>query len=88
LRTRSWLADLALEPLAQADFPKLVIVGAWDPVPPGYRPGMARAMLAVSETVADRIGATLMRIPGAAHEPQRETPAAFNTALADFWAAA
>ncbi len=57
-------------------------------MPAGYRPGTARTMLAVSETVADRIGAALMRIPGAAHEPQREAPAAFNSALADFWAAA
>jgi pimeloyl-ACP methyl ester carboxylesterase len=80
-----WLAELAVEPLARADFPKLVVLGAWDVLPPGYRPAMADTMRAVSTTIAERIGATLVRIPGAAHEPQREAPAAFNATLSDLW---
>jgi pimeloyl-ACP methyl ester carboxylesterase len=82
-----WLADLAVEPLARADFPKLVMVGAWDVIPPGYRPGMADTMLAVSTTIAERIGATLVRVPGAAHELQRQAPAHTNALLAELWAA-
>ena len=31
--------------------------------------------------VAERIGATLVRVPGAAHEPHREQPAVVNAAL-------
>jgi pimeloyl-ACP methyl ester carboxylesterase len=80
-----WLADLATEPLAAGDFPKLVIVGSWETVPAGYRPGMAKVMQAVSEAVAGRIGARLVRVPGAAHEPQREQPERVNELLANFW---
>jgi pimeloyl-ACP methyl ester carboxylesterase len=82
-----WLARLALEPLATAGFPKLVIVGTWDTVPPGYRPGMADVMRTVSATVAARIGGRLVGVPAAAHEPQREHPEAVNQLLADIWSA-
>lgn len=81
-----WLANLAVEPLARAAFPKLVVVGEWDAVTSGYRPAMAETMRAVSTTVAERIGATFVRVPGAAHEPQREQPTATNTLLAELWA--
>jgi pimeloyl-ACP methyl ester carboxylesterase len=81
-----WLADLATEPLAAADFAKLIIVAAWDAIPPGYRPGMAKVMQAMSSTVADRIGARLVRVDGAAHEPHREQPERVNALLAELWA--
>ncbi len=80
-----WLADLATEPLLAAAFPKRVILGGWEPVPVGYRPGMAAVMRAVCGVVADRIGAELTVIPGAAHEPQREQPEAFNALLTEWW---
>lgn len=83
-----WLADLATEPLRTADFPKLVIVGGWETVPPGYRPGMAGLMRTICTAVADRIGARLVRVPGAAHEPQRDQPEAVNALLTEFWSAA
>jgi pimeloyl-ACP methyl ester carboxylesterase len=72
--------------LAAADFAKLVIVGAWEAIPPGYRPGMAKVMQAVSSTVAERIGARLVRVDGAAHEPHREQPERVNALLAELWA--
>ncbi|MFF5078966.1 alpha/beta fold hydrolase [Actinoplanes sp. NPDC000266] len=81
-----WLAELAVTPLAQAAFPKLVILGGWERTPPGYRPGMADVMRAVATATAGQIGARLARIPGAAHEPQREQPAAVNTLLEELWA--
>jgi pimeloyl-ACP methyl ester carboxylesterase len=81
-----WLADLATEPLRHARFPKLVIVGGWETVPPGYLPGMPALMRTICSTVADRIGAQLVRIPGAAHEPQREQPHTVNGLLTDLWA--
>ncbi|MBL7261899.1 hypothetical protein [Paractinoplanes lichenicola] len=49
---------------------------------------MADLMRAVCTSTADRIDAELTRIPGAAHEPQRGQPDAFNTVLARFWSAA
>ncbi|WP_433292551.1 alpha/beta fold hydrolase [Actinoplanes sp. CA-030573] len=82
-----WLADLATEPLRDAGFPKLVIVGGWESVPPGYRPGMADVMRAVCARVADRIGGRLVTVPGAGHEPQRERPDLVNALLAELWSA-
>ncbi|GLY93360.1 alpha/beta hydrolase [Actinoplanes sp. NBRC 103695] len=81
-----WLADLATEPLRAAGFPKLVIVGGWETIPPGYRPGMATLMRTVCARVADRIDARLAHIPGAAHEPQRDQPEALNALLTELWA--
>lgn len=82
-----WLADLATEPLRDAGYPKLVIAGGWDRVPPGYRPGMADVMRAVCARVADRIGGRLVTVPGAAHQPQREQPEVVNALLAELWSA-
>jgi pimeloyl-ACP methyl ester carboxylesterase len=83
-----WLAELATEPLAAADFPKLVIVGGWEEAAPGYRPGMADLMRRVCATVAQRLNAGLVRVPGAAHEPQRERPDTVNALLAELWSTA
>ncbi len=83
-----WLAELATEPLARANFPKLVIVGGWETAPAGYRPGMADVMRAVCARVADRVGARLVRVPGAAHEPHREQPDTVNALLAELWSTA
>ncbi|GAA0511630.1 alpha/beta hydrolase [Paractinoplanes deccanensis] len=80
-----WLAELAVTPLAQAAFPKLVIVGGWERVPPGFRPGMAAVMRAVASTVADKIGARLVRVTGAAHDPHRDQPATVNALLEALW---
>jgi pimeloyl-ACP methyl ester carboxylesterase len=80
-----WLADLATQSLAAADFAKLVIVGDWGSVPGGFRPGMAKVMQTVAATVAEQIGARLARVPGAAHDPHREQPAAVNKLLNELW---
>ncbi|MCY1142139.1 alpha/beta hydrolase [Actinoplanes sp. Pm04-4] len=81
-----WLAELPVPALREATFAKLVVLGGWDSTPPGYRPGMAEVMRVVCTTVASRIGARLAEVPGAAHEPQREEPEAFNQLVRDFWA--
>ncbi|MEV4343839.1 alpha/beta hydrolase [Actinoplanes sp. NPDC049596] len=83
-----WLAELAVGPLAQAAFPKLVILGGWERTPPGFRPGMAGVMAAVATTTAAKIGARLVRVPGAAHEPHREQPETVNALLDELWTAA
>jgi pimeloyl-ACP methyl ester carboxylesterase len=83
-----WLASLATAPILEAPFPKLVIAGGWEVVPPGYLPGMAGLMHAVCSRVAERIGARLVRVPGAAHEAQREQPGVVNSLLDSLWTAA
>jgi pimeloyl-ACP methyl ester carboxylesterase len=80
-----WLAELDVEPVAAAAFAKLVIVGGWDTDPGGYRPGMALVMHTVAATLAERIGARVFRVAGAAHEPHREQPATVNTLLNQLW---
>jgi pimeloyl-ACP methyl ester carboxylesterase len=42
-------------------------------------------MTACARIVAQRIGAALLSVPGAAHEPHREQPAVVNTALRELW---
>ncbi|MEV6849550.1 alpha/beta hydrolase [Actinoplanes sp. NPDC051411] len=81
-----WLASLATAPLLAASFPKLVIVGGWETVPPGYRPGMAPLMRAVCSRVAERIGARLAEVPGAAHDAQLSHPEVVNSLLSALWA--
>ena len=68
-----WLA----EPLTRASFPKLVILGG--------DPGL---LATVGATTADRIGARLVRVPGAAHDPHRDRPDVVNELLSDLWSGA
>jgi pimeloyl-ACP methyl ester carboxylesterase len=86
LRERpSWDAEIPVEPLASAAWPKLVITGTWEPASPEYRAWVGEAMVACGGIVADRIGGVLLRVPGAAHEPHREQAALVNAALRDVW---
>ena len=86
LRERpSWDAQVPMEPLASATWPKLVITGSWDTASREYRAWVGEAMMACGRIVAERTGATLVRVPGAAHEPHREQPAVVNAALRDIW---
>ncbi len=81
----SWEAEVSLEPLAAAPWPKLVINGTWDNAAPSYRAWVGDALLACGRIVAERIRATLLRVPGAAHEPHREQPELVNAALRELW---
>jgi pimeloyl-ACP methyl ester carboxylesterase len=88
LRERpSWDAEFSLEPLAAAPWPKLVITGTWETAAASYRAWVGDAMLACGRIVAEHIGATLLRVPGAAHEPHCEQPEMVNGALRELWGA-
>jgi pimeloyl-ACP methyl ester carboxylesterase len=80
-----WLADIPIAPLTKATFPKLVITGAWDVEAPGYPPGTGEVLQLVATTVANKIKANLVRIPGTAHEPHRDRPKTVNALLTDLW---
>ena len=86
LRERpSWDAHVPIEPLAAAAWPKLVITGTWATASSHYRAWVGEAMTACGRIVAERIGAALLSVPGAAHEPHREQPAVVNTAVRELW---
>jgi pimeloyl-ACP methyl ester carboxylesterase len=71
-----WDAEIPLDELARAPFPKLVISGAFHP-----------AIEAVCDTIAERIGAERALIPGAGHSVQA-VGAPFNRRLEEFMEAA
>jgi pimeloyl-ACP methyl ester carboxylesterase len=81
----SWDAEIPIEPLVSAGWPKLVITGTWETASPTYRAWVGEAMMACGRIVAERIGGMLLRVPGAAHEPHREQATLVNAALRDVW---
>jgi pimeloyl-ACP methyl ester carboxylesterase len=86
LRERpGWDAEVPIESLAACTWPKLVITGTWETASPDYRAWVGEAMTACGRIVAERIGATLLCVRGAAHEPHREQPAIVNAALRELW---
>lgn len=78
-----WEADVPLEPLAAAPWPKLVVPGTWEDAPPLYRQYAGEPLIACAEAVADRIGARHLRVPG--YYPHTQHPAEVNAALRELW---
>ena len=66
-----WEAEVPLEALAAAPFPRLVVSGAHH-----------EAFDAICDALESRLGAERLVLPGFGHNPQRHP--AFNEALADF----
>jgi pimeloyl-ACP methyl ester carboxylesterase len=83
-----WDVDVPLDAIAAAPWPKLVISGAWDSAPAAYRDVAAAPLMACGRATADRIGAELLVVPGAAHEPHWEQADVVNEALRRTWAGA
>ncbi len=81
----SWEAEVPVEPLASASWPKLLISGTWENASPDYRAVVGEPLMACTRIVAERIGATLLRVPNAYHEPHREQPGIVNAALREPW---
>ena len=82
-----WEATIPLDELADADFPKLVVRGAWDAAPPEARERGGRAFGAVCDVLVDGLRAESAVFEGAAHNPQL-LGAPFNERLRTFWQAA
>jgi pimeloyl-ACP methyl ester carboxylesterase len=79
-----WEANVPVELLEAASFPKLVISGGWDTASPATRATAGAGLQDVCDVLAERIGAERSVIPGAFHSPQSAQPAAFNARLAAF----
>jgi pimeloyl-ACP methyl ester carboxylesterase len=63
-------AQVPVDLLAAAPFPKLVVSGEWDTAPPAAREIAGRALQVVGDVLEQRLGAEQTRFAGAAHNPQ------------------
>jgi pimeloyl-ACP methyl ester carboxylesterase len=82
-----WDADIPLDMLRAAAFPKLVVRGAWDNAPPQAREIGMRSLHRVCDVLVESLGADDVTFPGAAHNPQA-LGAPFNARLLEFWRSA
>jgi pimeloyl-ACP methyl ester carboxylesterase len=82
-----WDADIPLDALAAADFPKLVVRGAWDSAPPEAREIGMHSLHRVCDVLVESLGADHVTFEGAAHNPQA-LGAPFNERLLEFWRSA
>ncbi|MFG1853133.1 alpha/beta fold hydrolase [Actinomadura geliboluensis] len=80
-----WEAPIPVAELAAAPWPKLVLSGTWESAPALYRERGGAPLMACARVTAERIGARLVRVPGAAHYPHVERPDAVNAALRALW---
>jgi len=81
----AWLAPVPLQDVADANYPKLVVSGAWDVAASEHLPTTAAALRLVAREVATTIGADWREVPGAAHDVHREQPKVLNSMLDDLW---
>jgi pimeloyl-ACP methyl ester carboxylesterase len=63
-------AEVPLDLLAAAPFPKLIVSGEWDTAPPAAREIAGRALHAVCDVLEQRLRGEQARFAGAAHNPQ------------------
>jgi pimeloyl-ACP methyl ester carboxylesterase len=80
-----WDGDLPLAPLADGTYPKLVIIGDWSDTPALYREKAGVPVMITARVTAERIGASLLEVPG--YYPHVQHPEIVNDALARLWAA-
>jgi pimeloyl-ACP methyl ester carboxylesterase len=80
-----WEAEIPLEPLARAPWPKLVVNGTWTSAHPGYRAAVGEALLACGAFIAAHIGARRVLVPDTDHFPHRDRADIVNTLLLETW---
>jgi hypothetical protein len=66
-----WEAEIPLEALRRAPFPKLVVRGAWDQVPPDAEAVGKPSFHAVCDVLVDELDAETETIAGVAHSIPR-----------------
>jgi pimeloyl-ACP methyl ester carboxylesterase len=82
-----WEAEVDLEALRRAPFPKLVVRGAWDVAPPEAQAIGRPAFHAVCDVLVEELGAESATISGVAHSVQRSGEP-LNKRLRAFWESA
>jgi pimeloyl-ACP methyl ester carboxylesterase len=80
-----WEADVPLDPIRSASYPKLVLAGTWETAPPEYRAAAGEALIATSKFIATRTGAQFTQIPGADHSPHQQRSDLVNPLLLALW---
>jgi len=80
-----WEAEIPLEPLARAPWPKIVVNGTWGRAHPEYRRSTGEALLACGTFIAERIGARSVLVPGTDHFPHRDRADLVNALLRETW---
>jgi hypothetical protein len=80
----TWEAEVRLDDLARAPFPKLVVRGAWDKVPPEARERGGTIFASICDVLEGRLAADSALFEGAAHNPQL-LGKSFNERLRAFW---
>jgi pimeloyl-ACP methyl ester carboxylesterase len=80
-------ADIPLDELARASYPKLVVRGAWDVAPPTARERAGAVFGSICDVLEERLHAESARFDGAAHNPQL-LGEPFNARLRAFWESA
>ncbi|GAB3675747.1 alpha/beta fold hydrolase [Saccharopolyspora tripterygii] len=78
-----WDAAVELGPIAEADWPSLVVVGDWANAPEAYRRLAGEPLTIAAQVLAERIGADLLTVPG--FYPHVQEPDEVNRALLDLW---
>ena len=80
-----WEADVPLDPIRSATYPKLVLAGTWETAPPDYRAAAGEALIATSKFIATHTGATFIQVPATDHSPHQQRPDEVNTLLLNLW---
>lgn len=84
----TWEAPIPVDQLRAMERPKLVITGTWETAPQAYREHGGEPITECARVAAERIGAELLRVPGASHWPHSQRAEVVNAALREFWACA
>lgn len=79
-----WEAEVPLDELARAPFPKLVVRGAWDNVPGEARERGGAVFASICDVLEARLAAESALFEGAAHNPQL-LGTSFNERLRALW---
>jgi pimeloyl-ACP methyl ester carboxylesterase len=85
-RHERWPGDAPFQfkVLRAAEFPKLLVRGAWKPEVVG-RADAGKDFAAVCDRIAKQIGARVVVFEGSSHNPQLQEPEAFNALVRETW---
>lgn len=78
-----WDAPVPLQPIADAPWPTLVVVGDWAGAPQEYRRLAGEPLTIAAQVVAETVGAELLTLPG--FYPHVQEADRLNDALLDLW---